>query len=475
MIETTVLAGLLYNEDYMRRVIPFLSEEYFGDFTEKTLYKTIASYIHTYNGVPTKDTLKLVIEEKTNISDDQYRSIVETIEALSYDEKTDIEWLVDTTEKFCQDKAIYNAVRESILVLDGHHKELDKGSIPDLLSKALGVSFDQSIGHDFLEDTEERYQFYHTKEDKVPFDLDLFNKITKGGLSRKSLSIALAGTGVGKTLFMTHCAAANLMDGKNVLYITMEMAEEKISERIDANLLNTTVDSLSEMPKDVYEKRIARVKAKTTGKLIVKEFPTASAGSAHFRHLLNELKLKKNFKPDIVYVDYLNICTSARMKAGGNVNSYTLIKAIAEELRGLAVEFNVPVLSATQTTRTGYSSSDLNLEDTSESFGLPATADFMFGLISTEELEGLGQLMVKQLKNRWGDTNTLKRFVIGIDRAKMKLYDAEDSAQSLVDDAKPVMDRTSFSERMKAEKPTSDNVLSYRSKQNKKPDFGGLK
>ena len=475
MIETTVLAGLLYNEDYMRRVIPFLSEEYFGDFTEKTLYKTIASYIDTYNGVPTKGALKLVIEEKTNISDDQYKSIVETIEALSYDEKTDIEWLVDTTEKFCQDKAIYNAVRESILVLDGHHKELDKGSIPDLLSKALGVSFDQSIGHDFLEDTEERYQFYHTKEDKVPFDLELFNKITKGGLSRKSLSIALAGTGVGKTLFMTHCAAANLMDGKNVLYITMEMAEEKISERIDANLLNTTVDSLSEMPKDVYEKRIARVKAKTTGKLIVKEFPTASAGSAHFRHLLNELKLKKNFKPDIVYIDYLNICTSARMKAGGNVNSYTLIKAIAEELRGLAVEFNVPVLSATQTTRTGYSSSDLNLEDTSESFGLPATADFMFGLISTEELEGLGQLMVKQLKNRWGDTNTLKRFVIGIDRAKMKLYDAEESAQSLVDDAKPVMDRTSFSERMNAEKPASDNVLSYRSKQNKKPDFGGLK
>jgi hypothetical protein len=282
-------------------------------------------------------------------------------------------------------------------------------------------------------------------------------------------------TGVGKTLFMTHCAAANLMDGKNVLYITMEMAEEKISERIDANLLNTTVDSLSDMPKDVYEKRIARVKAKTTGKLIVKEFPTASAGSAHFRHLLNELKLKKNFKPDIVYIDYLNICTSARMKAGGNVNSYTLIKAIAEELRGLAVEFNVPVLSATQTTRTGYSSSDLNLEDTSESFGLPATADFMFGLISTEELEGLGQLMVKQLKNRWGDTNTLKRFVIGIDRAKMKLYDAEDSAQSLVDDAKPVMDRTSFAERMNAEKPVSDNVLSYRYKQNKKPDFGGLK
>jgi archaellum biogenesis ATPase FlaH len=475
MIETTILAGLLHNEDYMRRVIPFLSEEYFSDFTEKTLYKTIASYIDAYNGVPTRGGLMLAVGEKTNISDDQYKSIVETIDALSYDGKTNIEWLVDTTEKFCQDKAIYNAVRESILVLDGQHKELDKGSIPDLLSKALGVSFDQSIGHDFLEDTEERYAFYHTKEDKVPFDLDLFNKITKGGLSRKSLSIVLAGTGVGKTLFMTHCAAANLMDGKNVLYITMEMAEEKISERIDANLLNTTVDSLSEMPKDVYEKRIARVKAKTTGKLIVKEFPTASAGSAHFRHLLNELKLKKNFKPDIVYIDYINICTSARMKAGGNVNSYTLIKAIAEELRGLAVEFNVPVLSATQTTRTGYSSSDLSLEDTSESFGLPATADFMFGLISTEELEDLNQLMVKQLKNRWGDTNTLKRFVIGVDRAKMRLYDAEESAQNLVNDGKPVTDKASFADRMKSEKPGNDNVLSYRSKQNKKPDFGELK
>ena len=475
MIEPTVLAGLLHNENYMRRVIPFLSEEYFGDFAEKTLYKTVASYIEKYNGVPTKDALKLVIGEKTNLNDDQFKSIVTLIDSLKYDEKTDMEWLVDTTEKFCQDKAIYNAVRESILVLDGHHKSLDKGSIPDLLSKALGVSFDQSIGHDFLEDTEQRYQFYHTKEDKVPFDLDLFNKITKGGLSRKSLSIALAGTGVGKTLFMTHCAAASLMNGKNVLYITMEMAEEKISERIDANLLNTTVDSLSEMPKDVYEKRIARVKAKTTGKLIVKEFPTASAGSAHFRHLMNELKLKKNFKPDIVFIDYLNICTSSRMKAGGNVNSYTLIKAIAEELRGLAVEFNVPVLSATQTTRTGYRSSDLNLEDTSESFGLPATADFMFGLISTEELEGLGQLMVKQLKNRWGDTNTLKRFVIGIDRSKMKLYDAEDSAQDLVSDSKPPVNKSAYVDRTEPTYESDESFVSYKSKQNKKPNFGGLK
>jgi archaellum biogenesis ATPase FlaH len=476
MIETTVLAGLLHNEDYMRRVVPFLSEEYFGDFTEKMVYKSITDYIIDYNNTPTKSALKIAIDEKSNISDDQYTSIVELIESLEYDPKTDIDWIVDKTEKFCQDKAVFNAVREAILVLDGNHQDLDKGSIPDLLTKALGVSFDQNIGHDFLEQAEDRFDFYHTKEDKVAFDLDLFNKITKGGLSRKSLSIALAGTGVGKTLFMTHCAAANLMAGKNVLYITMEMAEEKISERIDANLLNTTIDALQEIPKDVYMKRVARVKGKTTGKLIVKEYPTASAGSAHFRHLLNELKLKKNFHPDVVYIDYLNICTSSRMKAGANVNSYTLIKAIAEELRGLAVEFNVPILSATQTTRTGYSSSDLNLEDTSESFGLPATADFMFGLISTEELEGLGQLMVKQLKNRWGDTNYLKRFVIGIDRSKMKLFDAEDSAQDLVDDT-PVADKGNFSNRMKDEKSgdNSSGVLSYRKRVEKKPNFGGFK
>ena len=470
MLEQTILSGLLHNEDYMRRVVPFLSDDYFDDFSEKSVYKSIIGYISDYNGVPTKEALRISIEEKSNISDDQYQSISQIITALEYDEKTDIEWLVDKTEKFCQDKAIYNAVRESILVLDGQHKDLDKGSIPELLSNALGVSFDQAIGHDFLEQPEDRFEFYHTKEDKIAFDLDLFNKITKGGLSRKSLSIALAGTGVGKTLFMTHCASANLMAGKNVLYITMEMAEEKISERIDANLMNTTMDSLQDMPKDVFMKRVKKVKDKTTGKLIVKEFPTASAGSAHFRHLLNELKLKKNFTPDMVYIDYLNICTSSRMKAGANVNSYTMIKAIAEELRGLAVEFNVPILSATQTTRTGYSSSDLNLEDTSESFGLPATADFMFGLISTEELEGLGQLMVKQLKNRWGDTNYLKRFIIGLDRSKMKLFDAEDSAQDLVNDGQSTQKTDS--------KPSwgnddKDNVTSFRNK--KKPDFGGLK
>ena len=468
MLEQTILSGLLHNEDYMRRVVPFLTDDYFDDFSEKSVYKSIIGYISDYNGVPTKEALRISIEEKSNISDDQYQSISQIITALDYDEKTDIEWLVDKTEKFCQDKAIYNAVRESILVLDGQHKDLDKGSIPELLSNALGVSFDQAIGHDFLEQPEDRFDFYHTKEDKIGFDLDLFNKITKGGLSRKSLSIALAGTGVGKTLFMTHCASANLMAGKNVLYITMEMAEEKISERIDANLMNTTMDSLQDMPKDVFMKRVKKVKDKTTGKLIVKEFPTASAGSAHFRHLLNELKLKKNFTPDMVYIDYLNICTSSRMKAGANVNSYTMIKAIAEELRGLAVEFNVPILSATQTTRTGYSSSDLNLEDTSESFGLPATADFMFGLISTEELEGLGQLMVKQLKNRWGDTNYLKRFIIGLDRSKMKLFDAEDSAQDLVDDSS-----TQQTDSKPAWGDKKDNITSFKNK--KKPDFGGLK
>ena len=473
MLEQTILSGLLHNEDYMRRVVPFLTDDYFDDFSEKSVYKSIVSYISDYNGVPTKEALRISIEEKSNISDDQYQSISQIITALDYDEKTDIEWLVDKTEKFCQDKAIYNAVRESILVLDGQHKDLDKGSIPELLSNALGVSFDQAIGHDFLEQPEDRFDFYHTKEDKIGFDLDLFNKITKGGLSRKSLSIALAGTGVGKTLFMTHCASANLMAGKNVLYITMEMAEEKISERIDANLMNTTMESLQDMPKDVFMKRVQKVKDKTTGKLIVKEFPTASAGSAHFRHLLNELKLKKNFVPDMVYIDYLNICTSSRMKAGANVNSYTIIKAIAEELRGLAVEFNVPILSATQTTRTGYSSSDLNLEDTSESFGLPATADFMFGLISTEELEGLGQLMVKQLKNRWGDTNYLKRFIIGIDRSKMKLFDAEDSAQDLVNDGQSNQKTDSKPSWGNKDSGDKDNVTSFRNK--KKPDFGGFK
>ncbi len=465
MIENVILANLTYNEEYARKVIPFLKEDYFDAQSYKIVYKEIVSYVDTYNGLPTKEALRISIDEKENLNEEQYKDVNLIIDNLKQEDAPDSDWLVDKTEKFCQDKAIYNAVRESILVLDGNHKELDKGSIPELLSKALGVSFDSSIGHDFLDNFDERYTFYHTKEDKIPFDLELLNKITKGGLSRKSLSVALAGTGVGKTLFMTHCASANMMQGLNVLYITMEMAEEKIAERIDANLLDLTIDELKEIPKDVYVKRIDRVKNKTTGKLIVKEYPTASAGSAHFRHLLNELRLKRNFIPDVVYIDYLNICTSSRMKYGSNVNSYTLIKAIAEELRGLAVEFNIPIMSATQTTRTGYSSSDLGLEDTSESFGLPATADFMIGLISTEELESLGQLMVKQLKNRWGDTNYLKRFVVGIDRSKMRLFDAEEHAQDLMDDT-PTMDKGAVGERLGAERADGE-VLSF--KKGKKP------
>lgn len=447
MIEQTILAGLISNEQYARKTLPFIKPEYFHDKNEQVVYKSIVDYVNLYNGLPTKEALTISIGERSDLNQQQFSDVTKLLNSLHYDEKTDLQWIVDKTEKFCQDKAIYNAVRESILVLDGQHKTLDKGSIPELLSTALGISFDSNIGHDFIENSAERFEFYHTKEDKVPFDIDLLNTITKGGVSKKALIIALAGTGVGKSLFMCHCAAANLMAGLNVLYITLEMAEERIAERIDANLLDLTIDDLRDIPKDMYVKKIERVKSKTHGKLIIKEYPTASAGSAHFRHLLNELKLKKNFKPDIIYIDYLNICMSSRLRHGANVNSYTLIKAIAEELRGLAVEFNVPIVSATQTTRSGYSNSDMDLTDTSESFGLPATADFMFGLISTEELEQLGQIMIKQLKNRWGDPNLYKRFVVGIDRAKMRLYNLEESAQKdLMNDRrdKPIMDNQNY-------------------------------
>lgn len=444
MIERTILAGLINNEQYARKTLPFIKPEYFHDKNEQVLYKSIVDYVNKYNGLPTKEALTISISDKTDLNQQQFADVNTIINELIYDTKTDTQWLVDKTEEFCQDKAIFNAVRESILILDNQHKSLDKGSIPELLSTALGVSFDSNIGHDFIENSDQRFDFYHTKEDKVPFDIDLLNKITKGGVSKKALIIALAGTGVGKSLFMCHCAAANLMSGLNVLYITLEMAEERIAERIDANLLDLTIDDLRDIPKDVYIKKIDRVKSKTPGKLIIKEYPTASAGSAHFRHLLNELKLKKNFKPDIIYIDYLNICMSSRLRHGANVNSYTMIKAIAEELRGLAVEFNVPVVSATQTTRSGYSNSDMDLTDTSESFGLPATADFMFGLISTEELEQLGQIMIKQLKNRWGDPNLYKRFVVGIDRAKMRLYNLEESAQKDLMNDKPIMDNQKY-------------------------------
>ena len=467
MIETTILSGLIHNEDYARKVLPFVKSEYFHDKNEQVVYKAIIDYVEKYNGLPTKEALNISIGELKDLNQQQYSEVGKLIGSLHYDEKTDVTWLVDKTEKFCQDKAVYNAVRKSILILDGHEQNMDKGSIPELLSNALGVSFDTHIGHDFIENSYERYEFYRTKEDKIPFDIDLLNDITKGGVSKKALIIALAGTGVGKSLFMCHCAASNLMAGLNVLYITMEMAEERIAERIDANLLDLTIDELRDIPKDVYVKRIGRVKSKTNGKLIVKEYPTASAGSAHFRHLINELKLKRNFKPDVIYIDYLNICMSSRLRHGSNVNSYTYIKAIAEELRGLAVEFNVPVISATQTTRSGYGNSDMDLTDTSESFGLPATADFMFGLISTEELEQLGQIMIKQLKNRWGDINRHKRFVVGIDRSKMRLFNVENSAQDLMDD-KPIMDNRGYDD-----VATEANVTRFDTTK-KKPNFKGF-
>lgn len=471
MIEQTILAGLISNEGYARKTLPFIKPEYFHDKNEQVLYKSIVEYVDKYNGLPTKEALTLSISERSDLNQQQFGDITNLINSLHYDEKTDTQWLVDKTEGFCQDKAIFNAVRESILILDNQHKTLDKGSIPTLLSTALGVTFDSNVGHDFIENSDQRFDFYHTKEDKVPFDIDLLNKITKGGVSRKALIIALAGTGVGKSLFMCHCAAANLMAGLNVLYITLEMAEERIAERIDANLLDLTIDDLRDIPKDVYIKKIDRVKGRTNGKLIIKEYPTASAGSAHFRHLLNELKLKRNFKPDIIYIDYLNICMSSRLRHGSNVNSYTLIKAIAEELRGLAVEFNVPVVSATQTTRSGYSNSDMDLTDTSESFGLPATADFMFGLISTEELEQLGQIMIKQLKNRWGDPNLYKRFVVGIDRAKMRLYNLEESAQKDLMNDRPIMDNQSYSDVTEEIDMDTGEVFTIKKK---KPNFKGF-
>lgn len=447
MIDSLILGGLIHNEDYARKVLPFLKDEYFENYNDREVFTSIDSYIKKYNDLPTKDALKHFAEENKSLNQDRFDDISSIISKLNYDENTTVEWLVDETEKFCQDKAVYNAVKKSIVVLEGKDA-LDKGSIPKLLSDALGVSFDNHVGHDFMEDYSDRYDFYHRREDRVEFDIDLLNDVTKGGLPRKSLNIILAGTGVGKSLAMCHFAAANLMHGKNVLYITMEMAEERIAERIDANLLDASIDEIHEMPRDIYEKRIGRLKGKTNSKLIVKEYPTASAGSGHFRHLLNELKMKRNFVPDVIYIDYLNICISSRLKHGANVNSYTYVKAIAEELRGLAVEFNVPVVSATQTTRSGYSNSDVSLEDTSESFGLPATADFMVALISTEELEQLGQIMVKQLKNRWGDPNMNKRFVIGIDRSKMRFYNVEQNAQNnVMNDDVPVMSKSSFGQR----------------------------
>jgi replicative DNA helicase len=452
-IENVIFGNLINNEEYARKVIPFLQSDYFSDQVDRTVFDLITDYVNKYNSFPTKTALDIDLNEKTGLTEDQFKRAKDLVSTLDKSEQKDMDWLVDSTEKFCKDKALYNALMQSIQIVDDNKKDsISVGAIPKILQDALGVSFDNSIGHDFLDDADARYEFYHRKEVRIPFDLDFFNKITPGGLPRKTLNIALAGTGVGKSLFMCHSAAQNLMSGLNVLYITMEMAEERIAERIDANLLGVTLDELKDLPQAIYYKLIGRVRDRAKGKLIVKEYPTATAGSANFRHLLNELNLKKNFVPDIIFIDYLNICASSRIKAGSNVNSYTYIKAIAEELRGLAVEFNVPIVSATQTTRSGYSNSDVGLEDTSESFGLPATADFMFALVTSEELRQLDQIMVKQLKNRYGDPAVHKRFVIGVDYSKMRLYNVEASAQEdLMDDDTPVFDKSSSGSRLNEE------------------------
>ena len=427
-VETTILRNLIHDEEYLRKVIPFIQPDYFDSHQDRVIFEEIAQFIVKYNKPASQEILKIEVENRSDINDDEFKEIIGVLTSLDI-QVINSEWLVDTTEKWCRDRAIYLALMSSIKIADGQDEKKNRDAIPTILSDALAVSFDNHIGHDYLEDYEQRYESYHRKEEKIPFDLEYFNKITKGGLPNKTLNIALAGTGVGKSLFMCHMASSVLLQGKNVLYITMEMAEERIAERIDANLLNVNIQEITDLPKIMYDSKVNNLSKKTQGSLIIKEYPTASAHSGHFKALLNELALKKSFKPDIIFIDYLNICASSRYKAGSNVNSYSYIKAIAEELRGLAVESNVPIVSATQTTRSGFGSSDVDLTDTSESFGLPATADLMFALISTEELEALNQIMVKQLKNRYNDPTLFKRFVVGIDRAKMRLYDVEQKAQ----------------------------------------------
>tara|TARA_R100000278_G_C5473704_1_gene165501 strand:+ start:847 stop:2211 length:1365 start_codon:yes stop_codon:yes gene_type:complete len=430
-LEDTILSHLIHNEDYCRKVLPFLKDDYFASRSDKVLFSEIYAFVDKYNNLPTKETLIIELGNRKDITEEEYKAIKQTINGLSYEEN-DIQWLLDTTEKFCKDKAVNNAVLNGIKILDGKDKKRTPEAIPSILSEALAVSFDNHIGHDYIDDADDRFDWYHRTELRLPFDLQYFNKITKGGVPQKTLNVCLAGTGVGKSLFMCHLAASSLLEGKNVLYITLEMAEERIAERIDANLLDVTTDDLHALPKQMFDDRVKRLKERSPGKLIIKEYPTASAHSGHFKSLLNELALKKSFRPDVLFIDYLNICASSRFK-GGNISSYFYIKAIAEELRGLAVEFKLPIFTATQTTRSGYTSTDIGLEDTSESFGLPATADFMFALMTNEELDSLNQMKVKQLKNRYSDPAINRSFIIGVDRSKMRLYDVEQKAQNIVD------------------------------------------
>ena len=442
-IEQVIFRNMILDDGYMRKVLPFVKDEYFEGLYRK-LYTTFKKYVEEYNRSPTKEAFIL----ESNMTEQNFSVMQDAFDKLYKEEKVDTEWLVDQTEKWCQGRALEIAIVESVNVIEGKHDTLTKGALPDLLQKALGVAFDVNVGHDYIDNVEERWDFYDKKEERLPFDLEMLNTITKGGVPNKTLNIALAGTGVGKSLFMCHVASSALTDGKNVLYITMEMAEERIAERIDANLLNVPIDQLEGMPKTLFTEKVRALSSKTSGKLIIKEYPTGSAHAGHFRALLGELKLKRQFVPDIIFIDYLNICASSRMKGmGGAINSYTYIKAIAEELRGLAVEFDVPIFSATQTTRSGYSNSDVGLEDTSESFGLPATADLMFALISTEELNQRGQIMVKQLKNRYNDPTQNKRFVVGVDRSKMRLFDVDPNEQTLTDDT-PVFDKSESKEKM---------------------------
>jgi archaellum biogenesis ATPase FlaH len=471
MLEKTILSNLIYNEEFCRKVYPYIKEEYFDEIGLKKIFSSFSEYVDEYRSPPSIEALKISIDRRKDLNENSFKEVLATIDELKVDEKTNQDWLVAETEKFCQDKDLYNSIRKAILILDGQDKELDKGAIPELLSNSLGISFDTNIGHDFLEDFDGRYDFYHRKEERLEFDIELFNKITKGGLPRKSMTVLLATTGGGKSLVKCHHAATCLMYGKNVLYITMEMAEERIAQRIDANLLDVTLDELTEMPRDVYTRKISRIKDKTPGKLIVKEYPTGSAHAGHFRHMINELKLKKNFVPDIIFIDYLNICASSRVKGAAAANSYTLVKAIAEEIRGLAMEFDVPIVTSSQFNRSGYDNSDVDLTNTSESMGITHTADAIFALITSEELDGMGQIMIKQLKNRWGDLSYYRKFLIGIDRSKMKLYNLEDGAQKKIhsesnsndkkggsDEDKSVFDRGSFAEEWELQTKSAKSV-----------------
>ena len=463
-IERTTLSELVGNEQYARKVLPFIKSEYFSDRTERIVFEEIQKFVEKYNALPTKSTLEIEIDTRRDLNETDISRILEIVKSLKADKEINYEWLVETTEKWCKDRAVYNAIVEGISIIDGKDKARGADSIPSILTEALAVGFDNHVGHDYLEDHESRFDYYHTVEEKIPFDLEFFNRITKGGLPPKTLNIALAGTGVGKSLFMCHVAANCLSQGKNVLYITLEMAEERIAERIDANLMNISMEDLHDLPKQMFESKINKIIKSTSGKLIVKEYPTASAHSGHFRGLIKELAIKKTFKPDIIFIDYLNICSSSRFKGNANVGSYFYIKSIAEELRGLAVETNVPIMSATQTTRSGFSNSDVGLEDTSESFGLPATADLMFALISNEELDELNQIAVKQLKNRYNDPSVNKRFVVGIDRSKMRLYDIDFSEQDNLADSNQTPDKDDF-----------DQPVFDKSNFGNRSDFGGFK